>query len=153
MPHIHKLIDFVVSVFIVRRGRVLLVYHKKYREWLPIGGHIELDEDPEQALYREIHEECGLKARVLAKAPRIAHPGVKPLPTPDYVDAHRIGASHKHVAFIYFATAASGCVKLHTREHRQYRWVSRADLGGKEFALSRSIRFYCERALERAAPS
>ncbi len=47
MPHIHELYDFVVSAFIVHRGRVLLIYHKKYDEWLPIGGHVELDEDPE----------------------------------------------------------------------------------------------------------
>ncbi|MBP9865972.1 MAG: NUDIX domain-containing protein, partial [Candidatus Omnitrophica bacterium] len=53
-PHIHAQFDFVVSVFIIHKGRVLLVHHKSYDEWLPIGGHIEMDEDPEQALYREI---------------------------------------------------------------------------------------------------
>ena len=90
MPHIHKLYDFVVTVFIVNRGRVLLIDHKKYDEWLPIGGHIELDEDPEMALIREIQEECGLKVRLLAGKPDIAHPGVKPIPTPSFVDVHRI---------------------------------------------------------------
>ena len=56
MPHIHDLYDFVVSAFIVHKGKVLLIYHKRYHEWLPIGGHIELDEDPQEALYREIKE-------------------------------------------------------------------------------------------------
>ncbi len=151
MPHIHELYDFVVSVFIVRRGRVLLIHHKRYDEWLPIGGHVELDEDPEEALYREIREECGLKVRVLAEKPPIAHRGVKPLLTPSYVDAHQISDTHRHVAFVYFATAASDRVKLCEREHHEYRWVSRADLGKRELRLTRSIKFYCLRALERAA--
>ena len=150
MPHIHKLYDFVVSVFIVHRGHVLLVYHKKYKEWLPIGGHIELDEDPEQALYREIREECGLSVRLLSRAPRIAHPGVKPLPTPEYLDAHRIGKKHKHVAFVYFAVASGRDVRLHVREHREFRWVSPADLGEPALRLTRSIRFYCREALKKA---
>jgi 8-oxo-dGTP pyrophosphatase MutT (NUDIX family) len=151
MPHIHELYDFVVSVFIVRRGKVLLVDHRRYDEWLPIGGHVELDEDPEEALYREIREECGLKVRLLTSAPAIRHPGVKPLPTPSYMDAHRISASHRHVAFIYFAAAASARVKLHTREHREFRWFSREDLNDSSFRLTRSIRFYCLEALKKAA--
>lgn len=151
MPHIHKLYDFVVSAFIVFRGRVLLVYHKKYEEWLPIGGHIDLDEDPETALYKEIREECGLKVRILADKPSsIAHPGVKPLPTPSYMDVHRIRGAHKHVAFVYFGVSSGDRVRLHEREHREYRWVDRRGLKSAELRLTKSIRFYCERALEAA---
>ena len=47
MPHIHEKIDFTVSLFIVQDGKVLVIHHKKLGQWLPIGGHIELDEDPE----------------------------------------------------------------------------------------------------------
>ncbi len=159
MPHIHPLYDFVVTVFIVRRfstgvrheDKVLLVYHKTYDEWLPIGGHIELDEDPEQALCREIKEECGLRVRLFSKAPDIRHPGVKPIPTPDYVDVHRITDTHKHIAFIYFAAAKSAGVVLHEREHREFRWVGRRQLKDSRLKLTRSIYFYCVRALERAA--
>ena len=108
MPHIHKLFDFVVSIFICNRNRVLLVYHKKYSEWLPIGGHIDLNEDPEIALLKEIDEESGLKVKILADRPSIAHPGVKPIWTPSYVDVHRITDVHKHIAFIYFGLSHSG---------------------------------------------
>ena len=90
MPHIHDLYDFVVSVFIVHKNKILLVYHKNYQEWLPIGGHIELNEDPEQALYREIQEECGLKVKILAETPPIRHRGVKPIPTPSTTLGHII---------------------------------------------------------------
>ncbi len=150
MPHIHRLYDFVVSVFIVHRGRVLLVYHKKYKEWLPIGGHIDLDEDPEIALYKEIREECGLKVKILAEKPSIAHPRVKPLLTPSYMDVHQIKGVHKHIALVYFGVSNSARVKLLEREHREFRWVSRRELRDPSLDLTRSILFYCERALDRA---
>ena len=151
MPHIHDLYDFVISVFIVHRDKVLLIYHKKYSEWLPIGGHIELDEDPEEALYREIKEECGLKVRILAETPPIAHRGVKPLPTPSFVDVHRIDSRHKHIAFVYFGTSSGSRVKLHTREHREFRWLDKEGLKDPQLKLTRSIYFYCLEALKRAS--
>ncbi|MCG3175619.1 MAG: hypothetical protein MOGMAGMI_00552 [Candidatus Omnitrophica bacterium] len=150
MPHINELFDYVVSIFIVRRDRVLLVHHKRYDEWLPIGGHIELDEDPEQALRREVREECGLRVRLLNPTPDIAHRDVKPLPTPSYMDVHRISRTHGHIAFVYFAVSTSGEVRLHEREHREYRWVPASELGSPDLRLTRSIRFYCRKALEAA---
>ena len=150
MPHIHRLYDWVVSVFIVRRGRVLLCHHKKYREWLPVGGHVDLDEDPEQALFKEIREECGLKVRILADKPAIAHAGVKPVYTPSYVDVHRIKGVHKHIALIYFGTSHSGRVRLEKREFKEYRWLSFPELRDPKLRLTRSIRFYCRKALAAA---
>ena len=148
MPHIHRLYDFVVSAFIVHKNKVLLVYHKKYNEWLPIGGHVDLDEDPEEALFKEIREECGLPVRILAQKPSIAHPGVKPIFTPSYVDVHRITGTHKHIAFVYFAVSKSARVKLHEREHRAFRWVGGSELSSKELSLTKSIKFYCRQALK-----
>lgn len=69
MAHIHEKIDFTVSAYIVHPNldKILLVHHKKFNGWLQIGGHIELDEDSDMALMREIEEECGLKVELLAK--------------------------------------------------------------------------------------
>lgn len=151
MPHIHEAFDFVVSVFIVNRGRVLLVHHKNYGRWLPVGGHIELDEDPEQALYREIREECGLPVRVLADKPPISGDGVKAILRPSYVDVHPIKANHRHIAFVYFGRSAHARVKLHEREHSAFRWFTRRELGSRRYGISKSIRFYCLKALKAAA--
>jgi 8-oxo-dGTP pyrophosphatase MutT (NUDIX family) len=150
MPHIHELYDFVVSIFLVHRDKALLVYHKKYDEWVPIGGHIDLDEDPEEALFKEIREECGLKVRVLSTKPSIAHPGVKPILTPSYVDVHRISKTHKHIAFIYLGVASSDRVKLLEREHREYRWLSEKEIRIGALPLSPSIKFYALEALKAA---
>ena len=55
MPHIHDNIDFTAEVFVVYKGRVLLRKHDKYKMWLSVGGHIEPDEDPNQAAVREVN--------------------------------------------------------------------------------------------------
>lgn len=60
MPHIHERIDWTVDVLIVHEDRVLLRKHDKYKVWLMVGGHIELDEGPEEAALREVQEEVGL---------------------------------------------------------------------------------------------
>lgn len=53
MAHLHGRIDFTVAVFVVHQNKVLLVHHRKLNRWLPVGGHIELDEGPEPAALRE----------------------------------------------------------------------------------------------------
>lgn len=153
MPHIHDLFDFVISVFIVHQGRVLLVHHRTYDEWLPIGGHIELNEDPEQALYREVQEECGLKIRLLQSAPAIAHRGVKPIPAPVYMDVHRTHGKHRHIAFVYFATSASDRARLLEKEHHGLRWFTLRELTDPRYRITSSIRFYCRQAVRSAAPA
>ena len=56
MAHINKDIDYVVTIFIVHNNRVLLVDHIHLGAWFAPGGHIELNETPDEALYREIQE-------------------------------------------------------------------------------------------------
>ncbi|MDP2642022.1 MAG: NUDIX domain-containing protein, partial [bacterium] len=64
MPHIHEKIDFTVEVFIVYKDKVLIRKHDKYDKWLAVGGHIELEEDPNQAAVSEEKEEVGLDIKL-----------------------------------------------------------------------------------------
>src|SRR4026208_168306 len=41
VPHIHEKVDFTVAIFVVHKGQVLLIHHRKLDKWLPLGGHIE----------------------------------------------------------------------------------------------------------------
>jgi ADP-ribose pyrophosphatase YjhB (NUDIX family) len=52
---------FTVSVFIVHKDKVLLHLHKKAKKILPLGGHIEINELPEEACIREAIELLGKK--------------------------------------------------------------------------------------------
>ncbi|MEW6048934.1 MAG: NUDIX domain-containing protein, partial [Bacillota bacterium] len=56
--------DFTVAVFVTYRGRLLLMFHRRYRKWLPPGGHIRPGELPDEAAVREVQEETGLVVRL-----------------------------------------------------------------------------------------
>jgi 8-oxo-dGTP pyrophosphatase MutT (NUDIX family) len=103
MAHIHEKIDFTVAIFVVHQGRVLLIHHRKLNKWLPLGGHIELEEDPEQAALREAREESGLEVELLGERPPTTEPGTRALIAPRFLDIHRITDTHEHIGMIYWA--------------------------------------------------
>ncbi|MBI4138075.1 MAG: NUDIX domain-containing protein [Candidatus Wildermuthbacteria bacterium] len=150
MPHINKLIDFTVVAYIAREGRVLMVFHKKLEKWLPLGGHIEPDEDPDQALLREIKEESGLEdIEILGTKPELSALGTKFLYAPAFMDIHDISEGHRHVGLIYFARLRSGDPRLSQSEHNEIRWFSASDLGDARYNLLPSIKFYAAQALRQ----
>jgi ADP-ribose pyrophosphatase YjhB (NUDIX family) len=149
MPHLFYDLDFTVSVFIVHEENVLLVDHKKLGKWLPVGGHIDIGEDPEQAAYREVAEESGLEIKLWGERPPNGFPGTKILVAPTYLDVHDIHGDHRHIGMIYFATAASSEVRLAAAEHNDIRWFSADELDDPKWAVPEAIRFYGREALRR----
>lgn len=149
MPHIHEFIDFVISAYIVYENKFLLIHHKKLNKWLPIGGHIELDEDPEEALFREIKEECGLEVDILGEKPQVESRGTKFLYPPIFSDIHDISDTHKHVGLYYFAKAKSDNIVLNRKEHNEIRWFKEEDLDKPELNLDEAVKFYAKEALKR----
>ncbi len=47
------------------KGHFLLHKHKKLGIWLPPGGHVEENEEPQDAVLREITEETGLACQII----------------------------------------------------------------------------------------
>jgi 8-oxo-dGTP pyrophosphatase MutT (NUDIX family) len=98
-----------VSGFVVHDSRVALHWHRKIGAWLPAGGHIEENEDPVQAVLREIREEFAIEAEILPTGRRLGYDGgpsqIEPpvavldcWPEPD----------HGHVDLVYYCVAISG---------------------------------------------
>lgn len=148
MPHIHEKIDFTVAIFVVHQGKVLLVLHRNLGKWLPLGGHIELDEEPETAARREAREESGLEVELLGERPPVTEPGTRALIAPRFLDIHRISATHEHIGLIYWARPAGGELRLAPAEHHAIRWCAEADLDKLDPPLSGAVRWYCLRALD-----
>lgn len=148
MPHIHKLIDFTVTCYIIYGDKVLLIRHRQLNKWLPIGGHIELDEDPEQALFREIEEECGLKVKIIAEKPDIKTKHRRFLLPPAYLDIHPINDTHKHIGMTYFGKAESDVMKLAEKEHYDIRWFTEEEINDPKYELTEDIKFYIKEALK-----
>ena len=151
MPHIHDLIDFTVDVFIVHDNKVLLIFHRKHNMWLQIGGHVELNEDPDEALFREVKEECGLEIEIIGrKEPNFEVKGTKFLYSPVFMSIHDINDTHKHIGLVYFAKAKSDKIILSEREHNDIRWFSKEDLDKPEFGLNEAVKFYAKEALSKS---
>ena len=147
MAHIHYAIDFTVSILVVQGGKVLLVHHRKLGKWLPLGGHIELDEEPEIAALREAKEESGLDVELIGERPPTTEPGTRALIAPRFLDIHRITETHEHIGLIYWARPQQGKLTLAAAEHHDIRWCSAADLVSLDPPMSNAIRWYCDRAI------
>lgn len=148
MAHIHEKIDFTVAIFVVHDAKVLLILHRKLGKWLPLGGHIELDEDPEIAALREAKEESGLDVELLGERPPTTEPGTRALIAPRFLDIHRISDTHEHIGMIYWARPIGGDVTLATEEHHDIRWCSAAELDTLQPPMTNAVKWYCRKAIE-----
>jgi len=153
MPHLHEKIDFTVAIFVVHDKKNLLIHHRKLDKWLPLGGHIELDEDPEQAALREAREESGLDVELLGERPPTTGPGTRALIAPRFLDIHRISDTHEHIGLIYWARPKGGRgapaaePKLAVGEHHDIRWCSDAELDKLQPPMSDAVKWYCRAAI------
>ena len=96
-----------VTAFVCERGATLLHWHASNAMWLPPGGHIEADEDPIEAVHREVLEETGLTVEVLPTAAPFTYAEPPQLPPPvtimveDIAD-HPVDGPHQHIDSVYF---------------------------------------------------
>ena len=94
--------EFTVAVFVVNRGKVLLLLHPKLGMWLPPGGHIEPGELPDEAAVREVLEETGVHVRLVGeRGLDVEYP--RQLVRPAGIQLEDIAAGHQHIDLVYFA--------------------------------------------------
>lgn len=149
MPHIHELIDFTVSAYIVHDDKILLMHHKKLNTWIQIGGHVELHEDTDEAILREIEEECGVDVTFLEPIDPVPLKASKHLRRPHFLNLHNYSETHKHLDLAYVCLAASPSCRLAKEEARDIGWFGREDFD--RLNLLENIRYFCEKALDIAA--
>lgn len=148
MPHLHEKIDFTVAVFIVQGGKVLLIHHRGLNKWLPVGGHIELDEEPEAAALREVREESGLEVELIGERPPTSGEGTRALIAPRFLDIHYISDTHEHIGMIYWARPVNGTLTLAPTEHHDIRWCTVDELETLQPPMSKAVKWYCLKAIE-----
>ena len=146
MSHIHEKIDFTVEVFIVFQNKVLLRKHDKYNIWLSVGGHIELDEDPNQAVFREVKEEVGLDIELIDNRKyKEKSSKYEELIPPISLNRHRISEKHEHVTMVYFAKTSSNEIKPE-KETDEWKWCEIDDIDLLK-DIPENIKHYSKRAL------
>lgn len=151
MPHIHEKIDFTAEVFVVFKNKVLLRKHDKYKMWLSIGGHVELDEDPNQAALREVREEVGLDITLLGTTDGFSNQpeGYSELIPPVYMNRHRINDLHEHVTMVFFATSQSDAITPQEEGEvsEECRWFDEVELEDPKYLINDTIKTYAQSAL------
>lgn len=153
MAHIHEKVDFDADVFIVHKDKVLLRKHDKFKIWLAVGGHIELDEDPNQAAIREAKEEVGLDITLVGEMKTYTDPvDGRDLVPPRFLNRHRINKAHEHISLVFFATADSAEFSQGDDEiSDEIRWFSQEELDDPKYGLSERIKYCSKTALEELA--
>jgi 8-oxo-dGTP diphosphatase len=151
MPHIHDepgQYDHAVEVFVVCEGKVLIRKHEKYHLWIGVGGHIELDEDPNQAAIREVREEVGLDVKLWSpvQLPTAGGDDIELVP-PVFLNRHPINDSHSHIANVYFATSPNRDV-IPEFKNDEWRWLSRDEVEKNQLGMKPNIRHYALVALD-----
>lgn len=124
---------FTVTGFLSHRGHTALHWHR-LGMWLPPGGHIEPNEDPAQAVRREVTEETGITAEIVwthSSQPYALPPQLPAPVTIGVYDIDELERPHQHIDLIYFtrpaASAADAMLAL-PDNGQAWTWVSEEHL-------------------------
>ncbi len=154
MAHIHELIDWTATTFIVHKDRVLIREHDKYGWWIGVGGHVELDEHPLDTVKRECLEEVGLivtipgdNSKPATETPsRDGTDKVSPLQPPRHMNIHRINETHQHLDLIYYATSSTDEV-IPEKPTDKWVWLTAEEVSAHP-EISEQTKSYALGALE-----
>lgn len=127
-----------VTGFLVHEGRVLFHWHRRNQMWLPMGGHIEANEDPIEAVLREVEEESGVVATVIPTVSPLPFANIPQRPPPATIIlapvracsvAHALGWTGRieHIDLVYYCRPAADLSRLRTDDPTM-RWLDAASI-------------------------
>jgi len=93
--------DLAATVFVAWRGSLLMHRHRTLGMWLPCGGHVEVNEIPDDAAVREVLEESGVAIELVGQR-TLELSAPRQLIRPRGVQLETIGPGHEHIDLIYF---------------------------------------------------
>ena len=151
---------FTATGFLVQDDATLLHWHGKLQCWLPPGGHMEPNEDPVQAVLREVAEETGVDAEIVPTGgvgsaleyPREVTPPLT-IMVEDIDDP--VQGFHQHIDFIYVCRPKARVEAV----PEGWRWVTRDELaagswlarnGGEGAPPPDDVRLLAAKAFEAA---
>ena len=124
-PDMTTVRHFTATGFVVHEGATLLHWHPKVKMWLPPGGHIEPNEDPVQAVLREVEEETGVKVEVVPTGTPIDLDYPTQVHAPFTIEIEDIDDPvqgwHQHIDMIYFCKPVGRAVPVNDG----WNWVSK----------------------------
>lgn len=119
--------DFVVTVFPVHQGRVVLLFDELSGVLAAPSGHIRPEELPGQAARRVVLAQTGLPVELLAAPTPEWVPAF--LPCPAGLMIEEITPTHEHICLVYFAKPSAGFRPRLTQDLQHLRWFGADELG------------------------
>jgi 8-oxo-dGTP pyrophosphatase MutT (NUDIX family) len=118
---------FTATTYVVNDGATALHEHERLGMWLPPGGHVDRDELPHETAVREVAEETGLAADLVADRDDISSPTTRSLPQPHHVQLADVNVcegavGHQHVDLVYYARVDSRRIDPADGEAPPERW-------------------------------
>lgn len=143
---------FTVSVYVVHNNRVLLHKHKKAQILLPVGGHIELNELPEEAAIREAFEEAGIEIELYdldsLKDKNVNISGERILINPIHMVLGEVEKEHEHVDFVFYAQSVMVELKPGLDESNNLAWYSEQELEDIKEELLKDVYLMAKEAID-----
>lgn len=137
---------WVTTIYLVRNDKVLLTWNKRLSTWIPVGGHIELGETPEEAIKREVAEETGFDFEFFPQASHQNQQGLKVL-KPHRMQIEHIPNHSTHINTIFLGKCLSSFDRSETDENEKLRWFSREEIKADPVMLE-SVRTVALEALD-----
>jgi 8-oxo-dGTP pyrophosphatase MutT (NUDIX family) len=117
---------WVATVYLVRSDRkVLLTWNKNLSTWIPVGGHIDVGEKPDDAVMREVKEETGFEFEFY---PKSLESGSVKITKPFAVQMEKVPHHNMHINIVYFGRCTKWSDKGTTDEDEKLRWFSLSEL-------------------------
>lgn len=126
---------FTASAIILdEQDRILMHFHKKLQMWLYPGGHIEENEEPQEALLREVFEEVGVTPTIIScqiqghKPLDLDPASVAELPAPLTLLCEKIpektGGWHWHLDMIYLCILPADLINAED----EFKWLTVSEI-------------------------
>lgn len=118
------------TAYIYKDGKVLLHMHKKYKKWFPVGGHVEENEFPHEAVIRECREETGLDVKVKScEFMQKTNLGtVERIPLPFCTCREGIGSDEEFYDFIFIAYTGKDRFCPQAGESQKIKWFTEREI-------------------------
>jgi len=141
---------WVTTVFLVWKDRVLLHKNPRLGFYVPIGGHIEPGQTPDEAIRNEVMEEAEIEIEFLDKGEKREEGRSWEPPQPHHIQYEMTPHHGMHMNLVYFAVPKnpkeiSSIIGAEDRGE-ELRWVSLGEMVGKEFP--EAIKVYSALAIQ-----
>ena len=119
---------WVTTIYLVNEDKkVLLTWNKNLQTWIPVGGHIEYGETPEEAIRREVAEETGFDFEFLHLPMDEDNGNVIALKV-HLIQIEKVPHHGHHMNIIFFGRCTRYDARGETDEQEKLKWFSESDL-------------------------